>query len=334
MPLFAIGQSGGSGVYAFLKLGSSARITAMGGNIASLYDDDLNTAYYNPSLLNKEMHGSAVLNYVNYFAGINFGFFAYSHHLGKYGSVAGGLHYLNYGSFTAADAAGNITGSFTAADYAFNLLWAKEFYPGVSAGINIKPLYSHLEKYSSLGLVADIGLTWNRPGKNFSVSMALKNVGTQITPYHDEEREKVEPDLTIGFSKRLAHAPFRVSLTLHHLLYGKLSYDTGEDNRLSIYDEPEDESKFDIQKILDQGLRHVVLGVEFIPFKYFYAAVGYNHLRQAEMSVKDIGGFAGISWGFGVKFKRFGISYARASYHKAGGANHFSIYYRFIKKDN
>lgn len=333
-PFAVSAQSGGSGVYAFLKLSNSARITALGGNIASLYDDDLNTVYYNPSLLNKDMHGSAVLNYVHYFAGINFGYLAYSHHHEKYGSFAAGLHYLNYGDFIEADAAGNIIGSFSAADYALNLMWAKEWYPGLSMGINIKPIYSHLEKYSSFGLVSDIGLTWHNDEKQFAASATLKNIGGQITTYHDDNREPVESDLTIGFSKRLAHAPFRFNLTFHHLLYGNLMYDTQEDNRINIYEEPEDEPKIDIQELLDNGLRHVIVGVEFIPFKNFYAALGYNHLRRAEMGITDLGGFAGISWGFGIKLKRFGLSYGRASYHKAGGSNHFSVYYRFTAKES
>jgi hypothetical protein len=323
-------QTGGKGVYTFLNLSNSARISALGGNNVSVYDDDLNTSFYNPSLLNAEMSGQLIMNYVNYFAGINFGYLAYGFHNEKYGTFSAGLHYLNYGEFTAADENGTVTGTFGAADYALNLIWAKELYPGISAGINLKPIYSHLEKYSSVGLTTDIGFSYFKKEQNFSVSLVLKNFGMQITPYRAENREPVRTDLNAGISKRLAHAPFRLNLTAHRLFRWNLSKPQ-EDTRISIYDETNQEPKFNIQKALDNAMRHLIVGVEFLPMKNFYVALGYNHLRRAEMGIKDLGGFSGISWGFGLKLKRLGLSYGRASYHLAGGSNHFSVYYRIFE---
>ena len=33
----------------------------------------------------------------------------------------------------------------------------------------------------------------------------------------------------------------------------------------------------------------------------------------------------GFSWGFGIKISKFHFSYGRATYHLAGGSNHFSL---------
>ena len=175
VPFTNFAQTGGTGIYKFLKLSNSARISALGGNNVALYDDDLNTSFYNPALLNSEMNGNIVLNYVNYFAGLNFGYVAYGYHTDKYGSFSAGMHYLNYGDFTAADEGGNITGTFGAADYALNLIWAKQIHPNISIGANLKPIYSHLEKYSSFGLVSDIGVTYFKKETDFAASVVLKN---------------------------------------------------------------------------------------------------------------------------------------------------------------
>ena len=66
-------QVGGK-AFQFLEMTNSARIAALGGKSVSAYDNDLNIAYYNPSILSEGMNNHVVLNYVNYFAGINYGY--------------------------------------------------------------------------------------------------------------------------------------------------------------------------------------------------------------------------------------------------------------------
>ncbi len=330
---FAQAQSGGKGVYSFLRLSNSAYVSGLGGDIASVFSaKNLNVAYYNPSLLNDAMHKNAVISYVNYLAGINFGFASYSYNFDKLGNTAIGISYLDYGDFTEADASGNITGTFSAGDYALNLIWSHYIFDDINLGVNLKPVYSHLEKYTSFGIVTDLGLTWQPSNKNFSTSIVLRNFGWQIKPYHDGVREKIKPDLAIGFSQHLEHAPFTINLTLNNLLSGDISYDsyTQSNNTLSPYQDNKKKSGFDFQKTLGNAMKHVVVGVEFRPAKFFHAVVGYNHLRQRELSMEDISSFAGISWGFGINIlkSRVTIAYSRAGYHKAGGSNHITISYR------
>ena len=68
--LFA--QSGGDNTYDFLNLTNSARVVSLGGQQISLYGDDLNIVYHNPSLLNSSMNNHLVMNYINYFSDISF----------------------------------------------------------------------------------------------------------------------------------------------------------------------------------------------------------------------------------------------------------------------
>jgi hypothetical protein len=76
-PLLA--QTGGGSTYRFLDLTNSARAAALGGDVVSLRDDDINLVFHNPALLSPGMHGNLSLNYVNYFAGVNYGYASYAH---------------------------------------------------------------------------------------------------------------------------------------------------------------------------------------------------------------------------------------------------------------
>ena len=72
-------QKGGESTYSFLGLTNSARVAALGGEVVSLADDDINLVFHNPALLSPGMHSNLSLNYVDYFAGVNYGYASYSH---------------------------------------------------------------------------------------------------------------------------------------------------------------------------------------------------------------------------------------------------------------
>ena len=171
------------------------------------------------------MDKSLAINYVNYFAGINYGMTMYSRSFPAIGNFAAGLTYLNYGSFKETDESGNITGTFTAAEYALSLIYSRNIDSLFTIGANLKPVLSHLEKYTSFGIALDVGASYHSRNKLFSAGLVIKNAGFQITSYAGEAREKLPFEIQAGVSQRLAHAPFRFSLTLRHLEKFDLTYD-------------------------------------------------------------------------------------------------------------
>jgi hypothetical protein len=72
-------------------------------------------------------------------------------------------------------------------------------------------------------------------------------------------------------------------------------------------------------------MRHIIIGVEFLPIDNFYFNLGYNYQRRQELKIPGRTGMVGFSWGFGVKINKFQISYGRATYHVAGASDHFSL---------
>ncbi|PIE85982.1 MAG: hypothetical protein CSA05_02695 [Bacteroidia bacterium] len=322
---WAYGQIGGIGTYKFLELPNSARVAGMGGNLISVVDNDLNLAYHNPALLNEEMDKQLALNYINYLLDINFGYAAYAHHFDKIGQMAFGIHYINYGEFTGANETGTKNGTFTAAEYALNIIWAKPLIDSLlTVGVNIKPIISNLENYSSYGIACDIGLHYYNKNALFGIALLVKNAGHQLKPYYEEHYEPLPIDVQLGFSKRLAHAPFRFSLTFQHLQKWDMQYEIKETKRdLDGFGEKNEKSEF--ENFSDNFLRHTVWAVEFLPGKNFHLRMGYNHQRRKELVYDPKPGFTGLSWGVGLKIAKFFINYARASYHIAGASNHFSI---------
>jgi len=315
-----LSQTGGDNVYEFLNLTHSSLIASLGGVNVSLFENDLNLAYHNPALLNNNMDKSLTLSYVNYFAGINYGMTMYSRSFEGIGDFAAGITYLNYGSFKETDESGNITGTFSATEYALSLIYSRQFDSIFSFGVNLKPVLSHLEKYTSFGIALDMGASWHSRDLNTSAGLVIKNLGLQITAYAGESREKLPFEIQAGISHRLTHAPFRFSLTLRHLEKFDLTHDY-----------PSAGSNTNTSNSGDFGenvLRHMIFGAELIPHKNFYFAAGYNYQRRRELQVESKVSSVGFSWGFGIRTSYLGLGFGRAAFHLAGASNHVTLILR------
>jgi len=317
-PLFS--QTGGDNIYEFLNLTHSGLVSSLGGSNVSLQGNDPNMAYHNPALLNSDMNNSLVLNYVNYFAGINYGFAMYSRSYPGVGNFAAGMTYLNYGLFTESDASGVITGDFRAAEYAFPIIYSFEIDSAFNIGVNFKPVLSQLERYTSFGFAFDIGASWHNRNNLFSAGLVIRNAGLQVTSYSGEERQKLPFEIQAGVSQRLAHAPFRFSLTMRHLEKFDLTYNYSET--------PSDADETNSSDFAENLLRHAIAGVELIPHKNFYLSAGYNYQRRKELQTESKVSTVGLSWGFGIKTSWMDIELGRATYHLAGSSTHLSLILR------
>ncbi len=314
-------QTGGGNVYDFLNLTNSARVAALGGNNISIDDNDLNVVFHNPSLLDEDMSNSVVLNYVPYMSDISYGYLGFAHHFKNVGTFGLGIHSINYGTFERRNEIAELIGSTSAAEYAFILSYARKLSPNISMGMSVKPIYSKLDVYTSYGITTDFGFHYKKSDSGLSLGIVLKNLGSQISSYNDIQ-EDIPSDLQFGMSTKLAHAPFRFSLTAQHLLEWDLSYNSTD------YENSSDSSTGDVtgnDGFGDKLMRHVVFGVEFLPSKNFHVDFGYNYRRRQELAQEERMSTVGMSWGFGFRVYKFHFSYGSARYHLGGTSNHFSI---------
>jgi hypothetical protein len=316
-------QVGGRHTYDFLNLVSSPRVASFGGKYVSSFDDDLGLVYHNPSLLNSDMANHLSLSFVNYYAGAKYGYVSYGRKLDKNRNIAFGIQYINYGTFTAADENGVITGTFKAADYAFNIAVSQPIDSFINIGADVRPIFSSYESYQSFGLSTDFGITYHNPAKLRTFALVVRNLGTQIKTYSSYETLPFE--VQAGFTQKLRYAPFSISITAQHLEMPDMTSPKLVDDNQNLTPDVQPASPNVIDKVADNVMRHLLFGVEFTPLKSFYLRFGYNYQRRQEMKLDGHPATVGFSWGFGLSISRFQISFARATYHVAGSTTHIAV---------
>jgi hypothetical protein len=320
-------QRGGESVYTFLKLPPSSRIAALGGSLIAVRDHDIALAVHNPAALNTNMHNALTFQYNFLFDGIANGYVGFGKHFAS-SDVTGhaGIQFIQYGDFVLADEYGNKQGSFKANELSITVGAAKALSERMSAGANLRFVQSNLEDYSSSGILMDIGGIYENPDKRFTLGLAVRNVGVQLSTYAGLG-EDLPVDVLIGISKRLEHLPFRLSVTAHDLHRWDLLYESplDEGETTVIGEEPREKSEF--SKGLDNAFRHLIFGGEFLLGKNenLNLRFGYNHQRRKELAVSTLRSFGGFSIGVGIRIKQFAIDYSFATYHIAGSTNHIGI---------
>lgn len=321
------GQIGGQHVYEFLRLPSSARVSALGGSVISVLDDDLALAYHNPAQLNPLQHQRLTFSHNFHFADISNGYFAYAHDLPKLGITAQlGIQYIDYGTFTGADHRDILTGDFEAGETAIVLSAARQMNERIRLGLSIKPIFGNLENYSSGGLAADIGLTYTGSDSSLVIGIVAQNIGNEWDSYTNTKKGTTPFDVQIGLSKRLRYLPFRFSIVGHHLQKWGVRYD--DPNRVvstNLLGETQEQSAF--SKGVDNFFRHFVFSGEFLLGRNenLRLRLAYGHLRRKELSVENFRSLAGFSGGIGIKVSKFRLDYGVAYHHLAGATNHITI---------
>lgn len=339
-------QIGGTKVFSFLDLPIPARSNALGGATIAIWDEDVNLGYSNPALLNPACSNQLAFNYVNFVSDLNYGNFLYARQFKKQGIFAAGLQYFNYGKFDGRDEYDEEIGTFKAADYSLNLSFAKTLNKDstLSLGVALKTIYSHYDIYSSFGNAVDVGLTYHNK-KQFTVSLLAKNYGRQWISFSENmPKETLPQNVQLGFSKKIAKAPFRIIFQYDQLLKWDLTYVNPQDASTTIdpfTNKPIVKTKKQIAydkgyRFGDRLSRHLIFGTEILLGKNFTIRVAYNFRRGKEMALPDVKKVNGLSVGFGLKVYKFHLDYAYSKYALTGNSHTIGITtnFNYFKKSN
>lgn len=309
----AVAQEGDH-VFNFLRIATSTRAAALGGHNISLIENDPNLAFHNPGLLGPEMDMALSLSYSNYIADINMGSAIFTKAVRERAAWGAGIQFINYGNFKEALSDNTVIGSFSANDFSFNGFFAYDLSDRWRGGATGKFIYSAFDTYSSVALAVDLGISYYNPDKGFSAAMAFKNLGGQLKAYTDE-RAKIPWDIQLGLSQRLAHAPFRFSMTLQHLNRWKFQYtDTSSEDGAPVK-----------EKFGRTFFNHFIFGLDFIPTDNFWLGIGFNPKVNGDMKRQNGGGFAGFTAGGGFHIKRFDIGFSYLNYYPGAASLQFSL---------
>lgn len=319
-------SNAGVKAYVVLDLYNSAQMTARGLNFMPRFTHDASSSITNPSTLNDSISNMFSITYTDLFAGAYQGAFAAVHSFKKVGTFALGMQYINYGTFNQTDVNGYYEGTFSAADYLFTIGYGMQLEKNIYIGVTFKPLFSKYESYSAIALCFDFAATWVSRNRDWQVAALARNVGKEIHSF-DSENDSIPFDIQIGLSKHMAKAP-----VIFYIVADKLTqWNIRENDKLNPRDEVhmdgsvKKESNF--KDFLDKGFRHLHFAVDIEPSRHFYLSFGYSWRQHQEMTVDDAFSLAGISYGMGIKYKKFTLNYARNEYHNYGSPNYITIGY-------
>ena len=299
MSLVAGAQEESTSVFNFLSLPTSAHSMALGGPNVSIPDDDAALLFMNPSLMSNVSDKSMSLSFLTYMRGCKAGDASFVKAHGERGTWGVGAQFVGYGTMKETTVEGVEIGDFGALDLlltgGYSYLLSRHWAGGVTG----KFIYSKYAEFTSIGLAADVGLNYFNEDHDFSLSFVAANLGGQVKSFGDHH-ERVPFDLRAGFTKRLAEAPIRFSVTMVDLTRWSSRY----------FYNPDGNEKFG--RIL---MNHFVVGVDILPADMFYVSAGFNFRRANEMKAAGSSHGAGLSFGAGLNVKKFKVGVSYAKYH-------------------
>ena len=309
---YAAAQNESTTIYNFLRLPTSSHSAALGGMQVALPDDDVSLLLQNPALMSNFSDRSIGLGFLSYMQGIKAGNATWAQAAGERGTWGVGTQFVSYGSMKEMTIEGVEMGDFSALDMALSGGYSYMLTERLSGGATGKVLYSKYGPYSSVALAVDLGLNYYVPESDFSLSLVAANAGGQVSAFGDK-REHLPFDLRLGFSKQLANAPIRFSVSMVDLTRW----------RSKDYYNPERKDE-KAGRIL---MNHFVVGVDIMPMDLFYVAAGFNFRRASELKAAGSGHGAGLSFGAGLHLKRFQMGLTYAKYHVSTSALMLSVQY-------
>lgn len=324
--LHCLAQTGGGSVYNFLNFSYSTRMTALGGSLISVHDDDATLLNVNPSYLDVRFNNTLALDFTNYFASTNYLSALYAHTFPKLGNLAFEVRYVGYGDFRGADISGMETGSFSANDYAVTVGWGRQLSSRFSIGANLKMIFCNYEMYNSFGLAADVAASYYNEDKRLSMTLLAKNIGSELKTFAPGTYGRTPFDLQFALSQRLAHVPFRYHISLHSLYRWNMNY-YGADNPFMETDALSNQIVYPSKtsQFFDNLFRHFIFGLEIEPSKYFSFQLAYNHNVHQEMKIMSRSSMAGFSYGFMINVRTIQFGFARQQYAPGAAPNCFNF---------
>lgn len=313
------GQIGGNNSFSFLNIPSNPTISALGGINISKTQKDPNAFLQNPALLDTSSNNQLGLNFLPYLGGLKYASVTFVKSIKKqpFGLA---IQQISYGDFQMTDASGNILGKFSANDVALTVSYARK-QGNITFGGNLKFVNSVIEQYTASAIMFDFGGIFKHPINDLTYGIAVKNLGISVNSFTPNNKPDLPLDVQMGITFKPKYMPVRLSFTAHHLY----KYDITYINKAIVKKDLSGNIIENKVNAIDNIGRHFIVGAELLLNRNFNILLGYNHLKNRELSLQNAGGFSGFSVGFLFKTKFIDLSYSYSGYNTAGNLNSFGL---------
>jgi hypothetical protein len=238
-------------------------------------------------------------SFLKHLMDINSASLSFSKNFENIGRLAAGIQYINYGTFTKADASGNNLGEFGAGEMALLVGYGNQLDQNFFYGANVKFIYSSIAGRASTGIALDLGLHYTIPESRWNFGFSILNLGKQITSYYSV-KEELPIDIRMGFSKELEKLPFRFYWSF---------------NRLG--------DRYD--NFFDR-FKQITFGGEFKLGQSMRLRFGYDNEKRRDMKLGNTSpGLAGISVGLGFIVSKYNVDYSYSSMGSIGSQHRFGV---------
>lgn len=175
----------GESIFAFLKLGPSARAAAMGDGFVALADDS-SANYYNPAGLTRVKEMELGFTHMEYLEQISYEYLSMAKPITERSTLGFQLIYLNYGKMDLVkeDASGYLDstnyGSFSSFDSCVSLSYANRIKDSLSLGVTAKYITEEIHTTKVSGMAADIGAQYQFQFIALTYGLNIQNIGSKV----------------------------------------------------------------------------------------------------------------------------------------------------------
>lgn len=195
-----------------LSLPPTARANGMGEAYVALSDDG-SAAWWNPAGLGFLAKMDASLTHAQLVPDladdVYHDFFAFALPVKSWGTFAGSLIYLSYGTSEARSETGEFLGEFSSYEITPVLSYGAAIGGQVGVGINFKYVKVQLVPDELAGatgsgtgstVAADLGVLWKMPWAKVNLGGALQNLGPDLEFVDEDRSDPIYRNLKVGFA--------------------------------------------------------------------------------------------------------------------------------------